>query len=90
MSEAGLSILTIRTFGWAVRLFPPARRCASTTGRYLSDMGRNEFEPRWDQEGPYWETPAGLKTYDYDEAVRLDREWANRTCLDRDINDKII
>ena len=48
-------------------------------------MGWNEFEPRWDQEGPYWETPAGLKTYDYDEAVRLDREWANRTCLDRDI-----
>lgn len=53
-------------------------------------MGWNEFEPRWDQEGPYWETPVGLKTYDYDEAVRLDREWANRTCLDRDINDKII
>ncbi len=69
---------------------PPARRCASITGGYLSDMGWNEFEPRWDQEGPYWETPAGLKTYDYDEAVRLDREWANRTCLDRDINDKII
>lgn len=53
-------------------------------------MRENEFEPRWDQEGPYWVTPAGLKTYDYDEAVRLDREWANRTCLDRDINDKII
>lgn len=51
-------------------------------------MGWNEFEPRWDQEGPYWETPAGLKTYDYYEAVRLDREWANRKCLDRDINDK--
>lgn len=60
-------------------------------GRYLSDMEGNKFDPeRLDREGPYWETPAGLKTYDYDEAVRLDREWANRTCLDRDINDKII
>lgn len=38
MSEAGSSILTIRTFGWAVRLSPPARRCASIIGRYLSDM----------------------------------------------------
>ena len=62
----------------------------NTIVKFLSDMRWNEFEPRWDQEGPYWVTQAGLKTYDYDEAVRLDREWANRTCLDRDINDKII
>lgn len=27
-----------RRFGWAMRLFPPARRCANITGRYLSDM----------------------------------------------------
>lgn len=34
MSEAGLSILTIRTFGWVVRLSPPARRCANITEKY--------------------------------------------------------
>lgn len=38
MSEAALSILTVRTFGWVVRLSPPAKHYVSTIVKYLSDM----------------------------------------------------
>ena len=38
MSDAGLSILMVRSFGWVVRLSLPVKRCASITGKYLSEM----------------------------------------------------
>ena len=43
MSEAGSSILTIRTFGWTVRPSQLARLYANIIGRYLNDMKKSVY-----------------------------------------------
>lgn len=45
MSEAGLSILTIRTFGWVVKPSQPERLYVNTIGKFLNNMSDQVNHP---------------------------------------------